>query len=85
MINLHFIFEDQSLRAIPIKNLEGWSLTIKDLLTAETQDIVMSDEHFAMLLSIMVQGDEDSHNPDYHAILAEKYFNELPANLRLIP
>ena len=83
MIKLTFTFEDQTLQA-SYRDEGGWLLAITDNLMEESCNMVMPDQHFAMLLSIMVQGDETFHNPDYHAILS-RYFDGLSNNLRLIP
>ena len=83
MIHLDFTFEDQRLLAT--RGDVDWSLTIVDSFTGMQACLSMPDEHAAMLLNFMMLGDETLHNAAAHALLMEKYFNNLPQELRLIP
>ena len=83
MIHLDFTFENQRLLAT--RGDVDWQLTIVDTFTGTQACLSMPDEHAAMLLNFMMLGDETLHNVAAHKLLMEKYFNNLPRNLCLIP
>ena len=83
MIRLDFEFEDQ--RLIATRGDVDWQLTIVNTFTRDETSLTMPDEHAAMLLNFMMLGDETLHNAAAHKLLMEKYFDNLPHNLWLIP